>query len=103
MNSNGLSDIILTASVMAVFTFGFIFGVFEIGRVSGITLLGMLGGTAIGIRVILMKEELLIPIFFLNWLVIGVFGVIGGLLIVFKQRVGIVSFSSQNSSAVAEI
>ena len=96
MTSNGLSDIILTAVVLAIFVFGFIFGLFEIGRLPGITLLGIIGGLAVGIRVILMKEDLLVPIFIVDWVLVALFGVIGLVLVIFKQRVGIVSFSSNS-------
>jgi hypothetical protein len=89
VNSTGISDIILTAVILVIFVFGFILGLFEIGRLSGIALLGIIGGLAFGIRIILLRDNLLVPLFFVNWLVIAAFGAIGGLLIIFKQRVGI--------------
>jgi hypothetical protein len=91
MDGVGISDIILTAIILANFAFGFIFGVFEIGRLAGITLLGIIGGLAFGVRIILLKDNLLIPLFLANWLTIGAFGAFGGMLILFKQRAGIVS------------
>src|SRR5262245_56095084 len=100
MTSNGLSDIILTAVVLTIFVFGFIFGLFEIGRLPGITLLGVIGGLAVGIRVVLMREDLLVPIFIVDWVLVALFGFIGLVLVIFKQRAGIVSFSSSSSSVV---
>jgi len=89
VNNVGISDMLLSVIVIAFFALGFILGLFEIGRLAGLTLLGITGGLAFGIRIMLLKSDLLIPVYFANWLVIALFGAVGGLLIVYRQRAAI--------------
>jgi hypothetical protein len=94
----GLSDILITVVVLSFFVLGFILGVFEVGRLAGVTLLGITSGLAVGIRVILLKQQLLLAgetLFFVNWLIIAFFGLLNGMVMIWKQRVGIVSNSLQ--------
>ncbi|KAG6877661.1 hypothetical protein C0993_005286 [Termitomyces sp. T159_Od127] len=94
INNNGLPDAVLTAIVLGFFVVGFVFGLFEIGRIAGISLLGIIGGLAFGARAVIIRPALLIPnvnLFFANWMVVTLFGVLGGAIIVSQktQRAGI--------------
>ncbi|TRM68968.1 hypothetical protein BD626DRAFT_3528 [Schizophyllum amplum] len=93
INEDGLPDLVLTAIVGGFFVLGFILGVFEVGRIGGIALIGLAGGLAFGVRVAIIKEGLLFPVdtlFALNWVVCAIFGVANGLLILWRQRAGLV-------------
>lgn len=82
VNIPGISDLLLTAIVMAFFFLGFILGLFEFARSAGLTTLGISGGLAFGIRMILLKEGLLLSgtsLFAVNWVLISLFGVFGGI------------------------
>ncbi|THU89777.1 hypothetical protein K435DRAFT_802493 [Dendrothele bispora CBS 962.96] len=94
VNETGVSDILLTIIVLAFSFLGFIMGFFEFARVGATGILGILGGLAFGIRIILLKEGLLLSssgMFFLNWIIIAVFGVGGGSLVVWRQRAGLLT------------
>ncbi|KAG6871791.1 hypothetical protein C0995_016592 [Termitomyces sp. Mi166 len=94
VNNNGLPDAVLTAIVVGFFVVGFVFGLFEIGRVAGMSLLSITGGLAFGARVVILRPGLLMPdvnLFFVNWVVVALFGALGGAVIVSQktQRAGI--------------
>lgn len=89
VNEEGLPDLILTVVVMAFSFMGFVLGVFEFARIGAMVLLCINGGLAFGLRVALVKEGLLIDdsgLFFLNWLVVGAFGGIMALTMIWHQR-----------------
>lgn len=93
LDNVGVSDITLTVCILVLFVMGFGFGLLEMTRVVAILVLGTLGGLAIGVRIILLRSGLLISdpdAFFVNWLIIGVCGIAGSILVVWKQRYGIV-------------
>lgn len=106
VSSNGLPDIVLTIITLAFFSFGFILGLFEIGRIGGIILLGITGGLAFGIRIVLLRDGLLFQgnmgvgddtvldgspgLFSANWAIIAVLGAVGGLTLIWWQRINIV-------------
>lgn len=72
---------------------GFGLGLLEMTRVIAILVLGVLGGLAIGVRIILLRNGLLISdpdAYFVNWLIISVCGFAGSILVVVKQKYGIV-------------
>ena len=89
----GVSDVTLTGCILVLFALGFGFGLLEMTRVIAILVLGILGGLAIGVRIILLRSGLLVSdpdAFFANWLIIGVCGIAGSILVVRNQRYGIV-------------
>lgn len=90
LNAEGIPDLLLTVIVMGVFTIGFFLGLFQMARTAALFSLGTLGGLSVGVRFILFRSGLLTPSYVLNWIIIMVFGILGFLLIVFRQRVGIV-------------
>lgn len=90
VNSSGISDIVLTCIVLGAFVVGFILGVLDLGRKAGIFLLGLSGGLSIGIRIVLLRPGLLIPIYAVNWVFPIIFAAVGFVLAVAKQRAGIV-------------
>lgn len=96
VNDVGVPDTILTAIVLAIFFLGFILGLFEFGRMGGLATLGITGGLAVGMRIMIFKENLLITGdsgFAVNWAIIAFLGILGGLAIAWPktQRAGIVS------------
>jgi Domain of unknown function (DUF4203) len=98
LNATGVPDLLLTAIVMAFFFLGSALGLFEFARKAGLVVLGISGGMAFGIRVMLLKEGLLISktsLFAFNWVLIAVFGVLGAISMVWYkvQRGGIVGLS----------
>ncbi|KAK7472340.1 hypothetical protein VKT23_000459 [Stygiomarasmius scandens] len=92
VNEVGVSDILLTIIVLAFSFLGLIMGFFEFARVGATGILGILGGLAFGIRIILLRDGLLLSaegLYFLNWIIIAVFGVAGGIAVVLRQRAGL--------------
>ena len=90
----GVSDIALTTVVLVLSGLGFLLGVLELSRVVGILILSTMGGFALGIRIILLRSGLLISnpsIFFVNWLIVALCGFACSILVIWKQRAGIVS------------
>ena len=93
LDNIGVSDLALTVCILVLFILGFALGFLEMSRVVGMLVLGVLGGLAIGVRIVLLRSGLLISdpdAFFVNWLIIGVCGIAGSILVVWKQRYGIV-------------
>lgn len=79
---------------MAFFFLGFILGVFEFARLGAITALGIAGGIAIGVRITIFRAGLLIQgssLFVVNWGIIVIFGAAGGLVLIWRQRLGLVN------------
>jgi hypothetical protein len=101
VSADGIPDIFLTLLVLGFFAAGFILGCFEVGKLAGMVLLGITGGISFGIRLMLFRSGLLIPVgddgsgagFALGWMMIALLGVIGGLWIALPkfQRSGLVS------------
>ncbi|KAG2159189.1 uncharacterized protein EDB93DRAFT_1118747 [Suillus bovinus] len=92
LDNVGISDITLTALVLVLFCLGFIFGLLEVGRMVGLLQLGIQGGLAIGIRIVLLRSLLLVPepaAFFVNWLLIAFCGFASAVLVIWKQRAGL--------------
>ncbi|KAJ4493817.1 hypothetical protein C8J55DRAFT_555227 [Lentinula edodes] len=87
VNEIGISDILLTLIVLALGFLGLVVGVFEFSRVIAMTLLCLIGGLSFGMRITLLKTDLLFSSLGLNWLIIVVFGVAGGLLLIWTNRI----------------
>lgn len=95
VDAPGIPDFLLTLVVLGFFFLGFVIGVFNFARLGGIVLLSICGGLAFGIRIILVKDGLLLSdgsLFAVNWAIIAVCGAAGGLVLVWAQRAGIVRF-----------
>lgn len=85
----------LSAIIIVLFACGFALGVFEVARLGGITAVGMAGGVAFGIRIVLLRAGLLVSstqLYAINWVIVGVFGAAGGLSLIWFQRYGLVRF-----------
>ncbi|KAG0708692.1 hypothetical protein DFH29DRAFT_891610 [Suillus ampliporus] len=101
LDNVGVSDITLTVLVLALFCLAFLFGLLEVGRMAGVLQLGMQGGFAIGIRIVLLRSLLLVPdptAFFVNWLLIGFCGLTSAVLVIWKQRAGLLLGSASVGS-----
>jgi hypothetical protein len=93
VSSQGFPDIALDGIVFGFFALGFVLGLFEFARITGIACLGALGGLAVGMRIVLFKSGLIVHVFFVNWIVISGCTVVSLLLLLRAQRIGIVSLS----------
>lgn len=94
LDNLGVSDVALTIFVLSLFGLGFFLGALELSRVIGTLILGNLGGLALGIRIVLLRSGLLISdpsIFFVNWLIVGFCGFMCSILVLWKQRVGVLN------------
>lgn len=97
----GVSDIALTTVVLVLSGLGFLLGVLELSRVVGILILSTMGGFALGIRIILLRSGLLISnpsIFFVNWLIVALCGFACSILVIWKQRAGILNGCASTGS-----
>lgn len=84
----GASDIVISAIVLGFFACGFLFGIFELGRITGTILLGITGGLAFGIRIMILKSNLLLSgssLFPVNWGLVAICGAAGGVSIIWKN------------------
>ena len=87
----GVSDILLTLIVFAFGFLGLVLGIFEFARIASMVVMSIMGGLAFGLRITLVKKDLLISSsFVLNWIVIVVFGVGMGLLLIWRPRAAMV-------------
>jgi hypothetical protein len=76
VNEHDLPDLVIVAIVFGFFFLGFILGLFEFARQGGLLVLAIIGGLAFGIRIVLFRDNLLVPIYWVNWLIVGVFGLL---------------------------
>jgi len=87
VTGSGVPDLFLDAIIIVFFFCGFAFGLFEIGRLGGITMIGLTGGIAFGVRIVLLRAGLLSnQIYALNWVVVIVCGGAGGLALIWFHR-----------------
>jgi hypothetical protein len=86
----GISDIILTLVVLAFGFLGLIIGIFEFARSASMVLMCIIGGLAFGVRIILLKKDLILSSLVLDWIIIVIFGVGLGALLVWRQRAAMV-------------
>ncbi|KAK7057705.1 SET domain-containing protein [Favolaschia claudopus] len=92
VGGSGVADLFLNAIIIVFFICGFALGVFEIGRLGGITMIGVTGGMAFGIRVVLLRAGLLLSspgLFAINWVIVGICAAAGGLSLIWFQRYGL--------------
>ncbi|KAG7449993.1 uncharacterized protein BT62DRAFT_886772 [Guyanagaster necrorhizus] len=87
INSQGVSDIVLTSIILVFIFFGFCLGAFEFARVGGIILIVLNGGLAFGVRIVLLKGGLLGgSSLHVNWAIVIAFPILAGLSMIWKQR-----------------
>jgi len=89
MGAEGLSDLVLTLITLGSFMLGSLGGLFKSCRLAGLTALSILGGMSVGMRLVLMREGLLLRPTGLNWIVIVVCAVAGFVVTLLRQRIGI--------------
>ena len=90
MNAQGLSDLVLALVTLGFFAIGSLGGLFRICRLAGLTALSILSGMSLGMRLVLMREGLLLRPISLNWIIIVVCAVGGCVITLLRQRIGIV-------------
>lgn len=86
---------------MGAFVLAFIVGLFNLGRLAGIAFLALSGGFSVGVRIVLFRDGLLVPSFFVNWMIPLVFGLAYFVLVVSRQRIGIVCLRLNRSIRLA--
>ncbi|VDC05105.1 unnamed protein product [Peniophora sp. CBMAI 1063] len=84
----GISDTLLTLIVCGLMGGGFALGLFSFMRIGGIVLLSLLGGIAFGLRIVLLKDDLLIPLFAINWVLVAVMVPPSLALVIWRPRIG---------------
>lgn len=89
-NSKSLSDLVLTLITLSSFVLGSLCGLFKFCNLAGLTALSILGGMSVGIRLVLIREELLLRPTGLNWVIIVVCAAAGFAITLFRQKLGIV-------------
>ena len=90
VNSTGVPDFLIFLLVLLLFGVGIGVGFLTIDYAIGSLALGAVGGLSIGMRVVLLREGLLVPLFIINWVVVGVFGLLGSVAVVTNERIGVV-------------
>ena len=90
MSAEGFSDLVLTLTTLGFFVLGSLGGLLKFGRLAGLTALSILGGMSVGMRLVLMREGLLLRPTGLNWIVVVVCAVAGFAVTLLRQRIGIV-------------
>lgn len=90
MNAEGLSDLLLTLITLGSLVLGSLGGLFKFCSLAGLTALSILGGMSVGMRLVLMREGLLLRPTGLNWIIIVVCAAAGFVVTLFRQRLGIV-------------
>lgn len=103
MNAVGVSDLILTLITLSFFVLGSLGGLFKSCRLAGLTALSILGGMSVGMRVVLMREGLLLRPASLNWIIIAVCAVAGFVVTLFKQHIGIVRVAVSNAPCIQRL
>ncbi|KAJ4483763.1 hypothetical protein J3R30DRAFT_3285331 [Lentinula aciculospora] len=103
VNEVGISDIHLTLIVLAFGLLGLVIGVFEFARVVAMAVLCLTGGLSFGMRIILLKTDLLFSSLGLNWLIIVVFGVAGGLLLIWKNKIAMLIACASTGTFLASL
>ncbi|KAJ7496736.1 hypothetical protein FB451DRAFT_1359295 [Mycena latifolia] len=92
VSGSGIPDLFLDAIIIVFFCFGFALGLFEVARLGGITMVGMAGGVAFGIRLVLLRPGLLISstqFYAINWVIVAACGGAAGLSLIWFQRYGL--------------
>jgi hypothetical protein len=84
------NDIVLTVVTGVAFTLGFGISFFRFGIQAGSVAAGVVGGLALGFRIVTLKGGLLVPIYSLNWIPIVLFGILGPSYVYYDQRMGVV-------------
>ncbi|PAV23752.1 hypothetical protein PNOK_0082000 [Pyrrhoderma noxium] len=94
VSEGSISDIIIVILTLILFGVGFIVGILTIDYGVGSAVLGVAGGFSIGIRIVIMKEDLLVPVYYVDWLIATVLGVAALITIVCNERWGVLFGSS---------
>lgn len=96
MGPESLNDLVIVLVVLGFFLFGALVGFLRFGMHIGMVIIGILGGLAVGVRLVIIKSELLVSgldQYAANWGLIAAFGMVTGAMVVWKrtQRWSVVS------------
>ncbi|KAH8117129.1 hypothetical protein DFH11DRAFT_1505886, partial [Phellopilus nigrolimitatus] len=98
VSGSGIPDVAVFGITAILFAIGFFVGFMVTDYGVGSATLGATGGLSLGIRIILFRAGLLVPSFIGNWLVCAVFGGVGLLSVVFRERGGVIIGSASAGS-----
>ncbi|KAL7417698.1 hypothetical protein BDY24DRAFT_99545 [Mrakia frigida] len=93
-----LSDVLITIPTLVLSALALGLGLFRPARYVGHNLLCLAGGIAFVLQLMLFREGLLIPIREVIWGLVGLAAILGLVLGVWRQRVGVLSMSSMAGS-----
>jgi len=88
LEPDGVSDYLITILVLSFFVLGFFVGHFQNAYYVGIFCLGFLGGVSLGVRLVILRPNLLIQgnaLSRLNWLIAIFLGLLGVLGVFYKK------------------
>lgn len=103
MNSTGVPDFLVFLLVLLLFGVGLGVGFLTVDYAIGSVMLGAVGGLSVGMRIVLLREGLLVPLFFVNWIIVGLFGLLGSIVVVTKERMGVVRICFSLSYTTPEL
>jgi len=103
VNQEGISDILIVIVVLAFGFLGLILGIFEFARRASMAALCIMGGLAFGLRIVLIKKDLLTSSMALNWVIAAIFGLAGGLLIIWKLEVAMLVGCASTGTFLASL
>ncbi|KAI0919081.1 hypothetical protein AcW1_003448 [Taiwanofungus camphoratus] len=88
-SAQALSDMVITLIPVCLFVPGFLFGLFDYGRLAGTILLNLASGYSIGIRICLFRENLIIhhELVYGNWLISSACAFLNVLFMILKEEI----------------
>ena len=96
ISAEGATGIVLTLITLTFFALGSLGGLFKFCRLAGMIALSILGGMSIGMRVVLLREGLLLRPTALNWIIIAVPTAAGVAVTQFRLKIGVVRVVARN-------
>ncbi|RXW12369.1 hypothetical protein EST38_g13485 [Candolleomyces aberdarensis] len=88
MGPDSLNDLVIILVVLGFFLFGALIGFLRFGMHIGMVIIGILGGLSVGVRLAIIKSELLasgLEQYYANWGLIAACGVVTGVMVVWKR------------------
>ncbi|KAJ2911758.1 hypothetical protein MD484_g8652, partial [Candolleomyces efflorescens] len=88
MGPESLNDLVIVLVALGFFLFGALVGFLRFGMHIGMVIIGILGGLAVGVRLVIIKSELLVSgleQYAANWGLIAAFGMVTGAMVVWKR------------------
>lgn len=88
--AKNLSDLVLTLVPVLLFIPGFLFGLFNYGRLAGVILITVASGFSWGVRICLFRSDLLVREVYGDWLIGTAFAFLNVCLVPYFERIAVV-------------